>query len=105
MDFVVDDSNASLVSEICTRLDGIPLAIELAAARVRGMTLRELCHHLSDRPFQVLASVRRDGPRRQRTLLETMQWSFDLLSPAEQQVFMQAGVFHGGFFLDAAEAV
>jgi len=94
--------NLEVVSRICTRLDGMPLAIELAAARVTVLTAGELLAGLSDR-FQLLSGGRRR--QRQRTLEATLDWSYDLLDPEEQRVFRALGVFVDGFDLDAVAAV
>jgi predicted ATPase/class 3 adenylate cyclase len=91
------------VNEICRRLDGIPLAIELAAARVRAMSPRQIRDRLDER-FRLLGGARR-ALGRQQTLAQAMQWSYDLLGPAERTVLARAAVFAGGFSLEAAEAV
>ena len=100
--FELTDANADTVAEIYTRLDGMPLAIELAAARVTVMNPAELLAGL-DRRFQVLSGGRRR--QRQRTLEATLDWSYDLLEPEEQRVFRALGVFVDGFDLDAVAAV
>ena len=100
--FEVSDANLSVVSELCTRLDGMPLAIELAAARVTVMTARELLDGLDDR-FQLLSGGRRR--QRQRTLEATLDWSYDLLAPDEKRTFRSLGVFVDGFDLDAMATV
>jgi predicted ATPase len=92
------------VSEICRRLDGIPLAIELAAARVRAMSPEQIRDRLAER-FQLLTGGTRRALERHQTLRHAMQWSYDLLSAREQMVLMRASVFAGGFSLDAAERV
>jgi predicted ATPase len=102
--FALDEKNARAVGEICARLDGIPLAIEMAAARVRILQPVELLERLSLR-FDVLRSHRRDVHRRHQTLLAAIEWSYALLEPCEKEGFLQASIFRGGFFLDAAEAV
>jgi predicted ATPase/class 3 adenylate cyclase len=101
-EFALTESNAATVSAICGRLDGMPLAIELAAARVTVMNPDELLAGLDDR-FQLLSGGRRRS--RQRTLEATLDWSYDLLDPEEQRVFRALGVFVDGFDLDAAAAV
>jgi predicted ATPase len=101
--FHVDDDNAQAVAEICARLDGLPLAIELAAARVKLLTPEQLLDRLARRLD--LASGRRDAPERHQTLRNTMQWSYELLDPAEKELFARLGVFAGRFTLEAAEAV
>jgi predicted ATPase len=102
--FELTDANAGAVAEICRRLDGLPLAIELAAARVRLLPPQALAPRLDQR-FSVLTGGARDLPKRQRTLKNTLDWSFDLLSPGEQMLFTRLGVFAGPFSLQAVEAV
>ncbi|MDA0183749.1 hypothetical protein OJ997_25805 [Solirubrobacter phytolaccae] len=102
--FALTDENTADVLELCRRLDGIPLAIELAAARVRVLGVKTLLQRLEDR-FAVLKSGARDAPERQRALWDTIAWSYDLLRPAEQRLFAQLGVFAGGFDLEAAQAL
>jgi predicted ATPase len=92
------------VVEICRRLDGIPLALELAAMRVRGMGVAHLGERLDDR-FRLLTGGDRGGEPRQRTLLATVDWSYDLLSEQERVVMRRLGAFTGTFSLKAAEAV
>lgn len=92
------------VSEICERLDGLPLAIELAAARMRTLPPRALLQRLDHR-LDLLSAGTRDAPGRQQTLRATIDWSYELLAPAEQELFARVSAFTGGFTLDAAEAV
>jgi predicted ATPase/class 3 adenylate cyclase len=92
------------IAEICRRLDSLPLAIELAAARVKVLPPRELLARL-DRRLPLLGAARRDLPERQRTLRATIEWSYDLLTAEEQELFVRLGVFAGGFTLDAAETI
>jgi predicted ATPase/class 3 adenylate cyclase len=90
--------------ELCTRLDGIPLAIEMAAARLRSMSPRQVIDRLDDR-FHVLRSRRRGGNERHRTLLATLDWSYDLLDPDERLLLERLGVFAGTFDVEIAEVV
>jgi len=103
-DFELTSDNARTVAEICRRLDGLPLAIELAAARIRVLPPQALLARLDDR-LGLLTDGARDLPERQRTLRSTLDWSFDLLSPAEQALLARLGVFAGPFDLPAVEAV
>ena len=103
-DFVLDDATAGTVAAICRQLDGVPLAIELAAARVAAFDVHTIGARLADR-FQFLTSGNRVGPARHRTLAGLVQWSYDLLSPDEQRLFAQVAVFVGGWDVAAAEAV
>ena len=103
-DFELTAKNAAAISAICHRLNGIPLAIELAAARVRGMTVQQIYQRLS-RQFEFLSTRSRVVPSRHRTLRAAIDWSYDLLDPDEQELFAQLSVFSGGFFLEAAEEI
>jgi predicted ATPase/class 3 adenylate cyclase len=103
-DFAVTDETASTVSEICRRLDGMPLAIELAAARIRALSLVEIVDSLHDR-FRLLTGGARTAVRRQQTLRASVDWSHALLSEPEQVLFRRLSVFLGGFDLDGAQAV
>jgi predicted ATPase/DNA-binding SARP family transcriptional activator len=102
--FVATDRDAEAIAEICRRLDGIPLAIELAAARTRVLTPGELAARLDDR-FALLTDGARTALPRHRTLRATVEWSYDLLTSAEQAVLDRLSVFAGAFGLDDAEAV
>ena len=101
--FAPDDADLAVIGEICDRLDGIALAIELAAARVRSMSPTQIRVRLDER-FRLLTGSRRSIERHQ-TLRHAVQWSYDLLEPVEQTVLRQVSVFVGGFGLDAAAAV
>ena len=103
-DFTLTNDNAAAVTEICVRLDGLPLAIELAAARVRALSLGEIADGLHDR-FRLLTGGARTLLRRQQTLRASVDWSHALLTQPEQVQFRRLGVFMGGFDLDAAHAV
>lgn len=102
--FVLAEQNAPAVWDICRRLDGIPLAIELAAARVRMMAPDEIAARLGDR-FRLLTGGSRTAPPRQQTLRAAIDWSYDLLTPPERCLLERLSVFHGGFGLQAVEAV
>jgi predicted ATPase/DNA-binding SARP family transcriptional activator/Tfp pilus assembly protein PilF len=99
-----DPGGDDVLGEICQRLDGLPLAIELAAARLRVLSARALLERL-DRRLDVLVGGRRDAPERQHTLRATIAWSYELLDPGEQRVFAALGVFAGGCTIEMAEAV
>ena len=103
-DFEVNRENASAVAEICSRLDGLPLAIELAAARVKVLSPSSMRIRLAAR-LQLLTGGARDLPQRQQTLRAAMDWSYDLLSAAEQKLFRRLSVFVGGCNLEGVEAV
>jgi predicted ATPase/class 3 adenylate cyclase/DNA-binding CsgD family transcriptional regulator len=102
--FVVSGDNSSMVEEICRRLDGMPLAIELAAARVRALSLDDILGSLHDR-FRLLTGGARTAVRRQQTLRASVDWSHALLTEPERLLFRRLAVFLAGFDLDAAQAV
>jgi predicted ATPase len=102
--FRVTADNAETVTEICRRLDGLPLAIELAAARIRALSPTEILHSLHD-AFRLLTGGARTAVRRQQTLRASVDWSHALLSEPEQVLFRRLAVFLGGFELDAVQAV
>ena len=101
--FAVTTQNREAVAAVCRRLDGIPLAIELAAARLQALSVQQIVARLDDR-FRLLTGGPRTAPDRQRTLRATLAWSYDLCSPQEQALWARASVF-AGFDLTAAEAV
>ena len=103
-DFELNVGNAGAVTEICARLDGLPLAIELAAARVKVLSPSSMRTRLASR-LQLLTGGARDLPQRQQTLRAAMDWSYDLLSAAEQKLFRRLSVFVGGCNLEGVEAV
>ena len=102
--FQVTDQNAAAVATICRHLDGIPLAIELAAARVRALSVEKIAERLSDR-FRLLTGGDRTAPSRQQTLRASIDWSHDLLTEKERILFRRLAVFAGGWTLEAAEYV
>ena len=99
-----DEASLNLAVRICRDLDGLPLAMELAAARARALSLADIGRHLNDR-FRFLISWRRLSTARHRTLREAMDWSYTLLPPDERDLLARVSVFAGGFTLDAAESV
>jgi len=107
--FKLTDDNAAAIAEICRRLDGLPLAIELVAARVRLMLPKALLSRLitaqGRTQIQIVADGLSDLPARQKTLHDAIRWSYDLLQPNEQALFRRLGVFVGGWTLEAAEAI
>ena len=102
--FAVNDDNAILTIDICRRLDGLPLAIELAAARVPTLGLRAVRDKLDAR-FKLLKGSSRATPLRHQTLRAALEWSHGLLNEAERIVFRRLGVFAGGFTMELAQAV
>jgi predicted ATPase/serine/threonine protein kinase len=103
-DFELNRENARAVTEICAQLDGLPLAIELAAARVKVLSPSSMRARLTSR-LKLLTGGARDMPQRQQTLRAAIDWSYDLLSPAEQKLFRRLSVFVGGCTLEGVEAV
>ena len=103
-DFELSEDNAAVVAEICVRLDGLPLALELAAARARLFTPHVLLERLQSR-FATLTLGMRDSPPRQQTLRNAIDWSYHLLVPTEQRLFWRLAAFCGGRSLDALETV
>src|SRR5205807_3479208 len=103
-DFQLTQVNAHAIAEICVCLDGLPLAIELAAARIKLLPPQALLKRLSHR-LKVLTSGAQDLPTRQQTLRNTIQWSYDLLNEEEQRLFRCLSVFVGGCTLEAIEAI
>ena len=102
--FVLDEENAADVARICFRLDGLPLALELAAGRLGALGPAAIAERLDDR-FRVLRTASHASPTRQHTLTATLQWSHDLLEPDERTLFRRLAVFAGGFELEAVESV
>ncbi|HET8852590.1 MAG TPA: NB-ARC domain-containing protein, partial [Ktedonobacteraceae bacterium] len=102
--FVLSEDNAAAIAQICIRLDGLPLSLELAAARIKLLSPQALLGRLNRR-LAVLTSGRHDAPTRQQTLRDTISWSYDLLNAEEQRCFRRLAIFVGGCTLEAAEAV
>jgi predicted ATPase len=102
--FRLDEHSAPTAATICRRLDGIPLALELAAARMSSMTLKQIADRLDQR-FRLLTGGSRNAMPRQQTLQATVDWSFGLLNPAERDTLTRLSVFAGGFDLEAAESI
>jgi predicted ATPase len=102
--FMLTNENKATVARICHQLDGLPLAIELAAARLRAMSLEQISDRLSDR-YALLTRGSRGAPNRQQTLRWSVGWSYDLCSPDEQQLWSRLSVFAGSFDLEAAEDI
>lgn len=103
-DFVLNGGNIRAVVSICSQLDGLPLAIELIAARVKTLSIGQIAERLDDR-FTLLTSNSRVAPSRQQTLHATLDWSYELLTETERELFRQLSVFVGGFTFEALEAV
>jgi non-specific serine/threonine protein kinase len=108
-DFSISDDNAAVVAAICRRVDALPLAIELAAARTRTMSPQAVLERLTAARYlgmlPVLAEGPRDAPIRQRSLRATIAWSYDLLAPSEKRLMRQLSIFVGGWTIEGAEAV
>ena len=104
LNFEISEQNAPAVAEICTRLDGLPLAIELAAARSKLLSPQAMLERLSSR-LKALTGGARDLPARQQTIRGTIDWSYNLLDEGEKTLFARLGIFVGGWTLEAAEAV
>jgi predicted ATPase/DNA-binding CsgD family transcriptional regulator/transcriptional regulator with XRE-family HTH domain len=102
--FVLSEDNAAAIAQICIRLDGLPLSLELAAARSKLLSPQALLGRLNHR-LAVLTGGRQDAPTRQQTLRDTISWSYDLLNSSEQRCFRRPAIFIGGCTLEAAEAV
>jgi predicted ATPase/DNA-binding CsgD family transcriptional regulator len=102
--FTVTNHNAPSLAQVCHRLDGIPLAIELAAAKIRVLSIEQIAKRLDDR-FRLLTGGSRTALERHQTLRAAIDWSYNLLSPAEQVLFQRLSVFVGGWTLEAAESV
>ncbi|QKT10822.1 MULTISPECIES: ATP-binding protein [unclassified Rhodococcus (in: high G+C Gram-positive bacteria)] len=103
-DFVVTEYNRVAIARICHRLDGLPLPIELAAARVRALSPDQILERLTDR-FRLLTAGSRVAPTRQQTLRCSVDWSYELCTPKERRMWTRLAVFSGGFELDAAEGI
>ncbi|MFL5799443.1 MAG: ATP-binding protein [Actinomycetota bacterium] len=103
-DLVLDDETGPVVADICRRVDGLPLAIELAAARVKHLPLRALRDQLENR-LRVLVGGPRDLPQRQQAMRDTVAWSYELLEAPERELFRRLSIFAGGWTLEAAETV
>jgi len=103
-DFALTEDNARAIAELCVHLDGLPLAIELAAARTTLLSPQMILERLGQR-LSLLRWQARDLPERQQTLRSAIAWSYDLLSPEEQVLFRRLGIFAGSFSLEAAEAI
>jgi len=104
-DFDLTEENAPAVTEICARLDGLPLAIELAAARIKLLPPKTMLEKLQESPLQLLTSGARDMPVRQQTLRSAIKWSYDLLEAEEKHTFRWLAAFVGGYTLEAAQSV
>src|SRR4030095_3344687 len=103
-DFALNAENIRAVAAICAQLDGLPLAIELIAARVKTLSIEQIAARLDAR-FALLTSGSRIAPSRQQTLRATLDWSYELLTETERELFRELSVFAGGFILEALESV
>ena len=103
-DFAINETNVGAVVQVCRRLDGIPLALELAAVRVKVLSCEQIAERLDDR-FRLLTSGARNALPRHQTLRATVDWSYELLEERERTLFVQLSVFQGGFTIEAAEEV
>src|SRR5207248_1392489 len=103
-DFQLTPHNAAAVAELCRRLEGLPLALELAASRVWVLTPAQMLARLSER-FELLVGRQRDAGSRHRSLRAALEWSYELLSPDLQRFFARLSVFRGGWTVEAAAAV
>jgi predicted ATPase/DNA-binding XRE family transcriptional regulator len=103
-DLAIGPAEATIIAEICRRVDGLPLAIELAAARITHLPLPAIRDRL-ERGLRILTGGARDLPARQQRMWDTIAWSYDLLSPADQELFRQLSCFEGGWSVEAAEMV
>lgn len=104
-DFKLTEENGLVIAEICSRLDGLPLALELAAGRLKFFSPKVMLERLNEAMLKMLSGGARDLPDRQQTLRNTLEWSYNLLEPAEQLLFRWLAVFVGGSSLEAIEAV
>ena len=104
-DFALTDANAATIAQICARVDGLPLALELAAARIKLLTPEQLLKQLSKARLPILTGNARNLPERQQTLRDTINWSYNLLPPMQQTWFARLGVFSGGWSLEVIEAM
>ena len=102
--FHLNDENSAAVADICRRLDGIPFAIELAAARVKSLSIADLSHALNER-FRILTGGHRSALPRQKTMRALIDWSYDLLSESEKSLLSRVGIFSGGWTLEAATQI
>jgi predicted ATPase len=104
-DIVLSPENGPIIAQVCVRLEGLPLALELAAARVKMLSLEQLLEQLLEAGLPVLIGGAKNLPWKLQTLRNSFEWSFALLSPAEQQSLIRLGVFSGGWSLEGAKAM